>query len=46
VHTQRVLAVVVVLDPFAPEDWAEPVAFCKPLERVGTPSARIAEAVR
>jgi hypothetical protein len=36
---------VVVLDPFAPEDWAKAAALYKPLERVGTPSAQIVESV-
>jgi hypothetical protein len=30
---------------YAPEDWADPQAFYKSLERVGTPSADIVEAV-
>jgi hypothetical protein len=30
---------------FAPEEWAEPQAFYKALERVGTPSSEIIEAV-
>jgi saccharopine dehydrogenase-like NADP-dependent oxidoreductase len=30
---------------FAPEDWAEPQAFYKALERVGTPNAEIVESV-
>ena len=31
--------------PFAPEDWADPHAFYKALERVGTPRAEIVESV-
>jgi hypothetical protein len=30
---------------FAPEDWAEPHAFYKALERVGTPNAEIVDSV-
>jgi hypothetical protein len=30
---------------FAPEDWADPQAFYKALERVGTPSAEMVESV-
>jgi hypothetical protein len=30
---------------FAPEDWADPQAFYKALERVGTPNAEIVESV-
>ena len=30
---------------FAPEDWADPHAFYKALERVGTPPAEIVESV-